>query len=90
MHTGFWFVNVRERVNLEVPRSTCEDNIKLYGRVGMDQIDLVQDRDRWWAHAKAVINNCVPYYVEKILTSGETVRFSRRTLLHGVRKYVSK
>jgi hypothetical protein len=46
----------RERDNLEVPYRRREDNIKFYGRVGMDQIHLAQDRDRWPAPAKAVIN----------------------------------
>jgi len=33
-------------------RHRCEDNIKMdlqeVGSVGMDWIDLSQDRDRWW------------------------------------------
>jgi hypothetical protein len=42
------------------PRPTWEDNIKMdlqeVGCGGMDCIDLVLDRDRWWALVRAVIN----------------------------------
>ena len=30
------------------------------GCEGMDWIDLAQDRDRWWALVKAVMNHSVP------------------------------
>jgi hypothetical protein len=36
---------------------------------GMDWIDLAQDRDRWWATVKAVMNFGVPYNVGNFLTS---------------------
>jgi hypothetical protein len=40
------------------PRHRWEDNIKMYLQVvrcgGMDWIQLVQDRDRWWALVNAV------------------------------------
>jgi hypothetical protein len=35
----------------------------------MDWIDLVQDRDKWQALVKAVVNLHVPYNVEDSLTS---------------------
>jgi CRISPR/Cas system-associated protein Cas7 (RAMP superfamily) len=38
----------------------CED---------MDWIDLAQDRDRYWALVKAVMNFRVPYNVGNFLTS---------------------
>ena len=41
-------------------RSRWENNIKMdfqkVGCVGMDWIELVQDRDRWWVFVNAVMN----------------------------------
>jgi len=45
-------------------------------------IDLAQDRDRWLDLFNAVINLRVPQNADNFLTSGETVSFSRKTLLH--------
>jgi len=46
------------------PRRRWEDNIKMVlqevGYGGMDWIELAQDRDRWWALVKAVMNLRVP------------------------------
>ena len=46
------------------PWHRWEDNIKLdlqeVGCVGMDWIELAQDRDRWWALLNAVMNLRVP------------------------------
>jgi hypothetical protein len=46
------------------PRSRWEDNIKMglqeVGWEGMDWIELVQDRGRWWALVNAVMNFRVP------------------------------
>ena len=46
------------------PRRRWEDNIKVHvqtvGCGGMDWIDLAQDKDRWRALVKAVMNLCVP------------------------------
>jgi len=46
------------------PRLRWEDNIKMdlqeVGCEGMDWIELVQDRDRWWALVNAVMNLRVP------------------------------
>ena len=65
----FWLGNLMERDNLKVPSRRWEDNIKVYVRVGMNQIDLTQFTDRWPAPERTVINYCVPYYAGKFLTS---------------------
>ena len=58
---------------LGTPRHRCDDNIKMdlqeVGWVGMDWIDLAQDRDRWRALMKAVMNLRVPYNAGNFLTS---------------------
>jgi hypothetical protein len=55
---------------LERPRRRWEDNIKMdlrevgsphpTSRRSIDWIDLVQDRDRWWALVNTVMNLLVP------------------------------
>jgi hypothetical protein len=46
------------------PRRRCEDNIKMdlqgVGWLGIDWIDMAQDRDRWRAFVSAVMNLRVP------------------------------
>jgi hypothetical protein len=56
---------------------------------GMDWIELAQDRDSWKRLVIAVMNIRIPYKVGNILSSWKTVRFSRRTLLHGVSNRVN-
>jgi hypothetical protein len=69
------------------PRPRWENNIKMdhqeMGCVSTDRIDLAQDRDRWRALVNEVMNFQVPYNGGNFLTS-----FSKRTLLHGVSKWV--
>ena len=46
------------------PRFRWEDNIKMnlqeVGCVGMNWIELAQDRDKWWACVNVVLNSRVP------------------------------
>jgi hypothetical protein len=55
---------VRDRKTVGGTRRRSEDNIKIdlqeVGCVGMDWIDLVQDMDKLWALANAVMNLWVP------------------------------
>ena len=52
------------KIPLGRPRHRWEDSIKMdlqeVGCVGMDWIELAQDRDRWWALVTAVMNLRVP------------------------------
>jgi hypothetical protein len=39
------------------PRRRWVDNIKMYLReIGLDWIDMAQDRDQWWALVNTVLN----------------------------------
>jgi len=64
VHTWFWWGKPEGKRPLERPRSRWEDNIKMdvqeVGCVGMDWIDLSQDRDSWRALVNAVMNLRVP------------------------------
>ena len=74
------------------PRRRWLDNIRTdIQEVGcgyVDWIGLVQDRDRWRTLVNAVMNLRVPWNAGNFLTSCKPVSFSRRTLHHGVSKYL--
>jgi hypothetical protein len=76
------------KIPLWRPRCRWEDNIKMdlpeVGCVGMDWIELVQDRDRWRALVNAAMNLWVLLNAENFLTSCKSISFSRRNLLLGV------
>ena len=78
------------KIPLGRPRHGSEDSIKMDLQEvecgDMDWIGLAQVRDRWHALVNAVMNLHVPYNVGNFLTSSKPVRFSRRTLIHGVSK----
>jgi hypothetical protein len=63
VHTGFWWGPVGRRPLLR-PRRRWEDNIRMdlqeMGWEGVDWIDMAQDRDRWRALVKEVMNLRVP------------------------------
>jgi hypothetical protein len=64
MHIGFWWEKPEGKRPLGRPRLRWEDNIRMdlreIGWVGMDWIDLAQDRDQWRALVNAVMNLQVP------------------------------
>jgi hypothetical protein len=70
------------------PKRRWVDNIKMYlrkiGWVGMDWIDLAQDRDQCRAVTNTLMNLRVPKNLEKFLSSCVTGGFSRRAQLHKV------
>jgi hypothetical protein len=49
---------------------------------GVDWIDLVQDRDQWWALVNTVMNLRVPKNAGKFLSSCTIGSFSRMAHLH--------
>ena len=77
---------------LRTPRHRWVDNIRTdLQEVGcgyMDWIGLAQDRDRWRMLVSAVLNLRVPWNAGNFLTSCKPVSFSRRTLHHGVSKFL--
>ena len=63
-YTVLWWGKMREGDRLGDPGIDWEDNIKMdireVGCLGMDWIELTQDRNKWWALAIAVTNLRVP------------------------------
>jgi len=72
------------------PRRRWEDNIKMnlqeVGGGCEDWMELAQNRDRWRKLVSTVMNIRVPKMRGISWLAAEPVRFSRRTLLHGVSK----
>jgi len=59
VYTGFWWGNLRERDHLVDPGVDGRIILRWVlrkGWVGMDWIDVAQDRERWWALVNAVMN----------------------------------
>jgi hypothetical protein len=60
MHIGYWWETQKGKRPLLRPRRRLVDNIKMdlreIGWDGVDWIDLAQDRDRWRAIVKTVMN----------------------------------
>jgi hypothetical protein len=71
LHTGIWWGNLREGDHL----GNIKINIQYMGWVGLDWIDLAQDRDRWWALVNAVINLQVLYNAGNFLSRLGAVSF---------------
>ena len=56
----------------------------------MDWLYLAQNTDSWRSLVNKVMNLLLQCNVENFLTSGESVSFSRRTVLRGVSLLVSR
>jgi hypothetical protein len=59
-YTGIWWGKLRERHNIEDPDVDGRMDLQEVGCLGMDWIDVAQDRDRWRAPVKFVMNFRVP------------------------------
>jgi hypothetical protein len=63
IRTGFWWESLRERVHLEDPGVEGKIILRWIFRKwdrGMGWIDMAQDRDKWRARVKMVMNFLVP------------------------------
>jgi hypothetical protein len=72
------------KIPLRRPAFRWEDNIGVDFEVlvYVDFIHLLQHRVQWRVLPKTVVNLRIPYKSDDFLTSGATVSFLRRTLLH--------
>ena len=72
MQTGFWWENLRKRDHLEDSGIDGRIILRHLQEVGCEAkgwIDVVQDRDRWWAMVNAAMNLRVVQNVGNFLTS---------------------
>jgi hypothetical protein len=62
--TRFWWSNLKEKILLERPRCLWESNIKINVKgIILEDIgwtDLVQDRGKWRAVLKPIMNFVIP------------------------------
>jgi hypothetical protein len=65
-------------------------DLKEVGYRGVDSILLDRDRDQWRALLYMVMNLGVPWKVRNFFANSVTDGFLRRTVLHGVSRWVSK
>jgi hypothetical protein len=84
VQTGFQLGGLRERKHLE--------NLSVNWRIilkcifskedeeGMDQIDLIQDKQKWRTLLKAAMNLWVPQIAANFFISSGPIIFSRKTL----------
>jgi hypothetical protein len=83
LYTGFCWGNLRVTDHWKGPvidgRIILSCIVKV-GCVGMDWIELAEDRDRWRALVNAVMNLWVPQNEGNFWTSCKPLSFSRRTL----------
>ena len=88
---GSWWGSRRERDHwggLGVDENNIRMDLHEVGCGYMDWIGLAQDRDGWRTLVSAVMNLRVPWKAGNFLTSCKPVSFSRRTLHHGVSKWL--
>lgn len=55
----------------------------------MEWIHLAQDRGKWWAVVNTAMKLCVPYSVDKFVTSLGTIYLLKKVLLHGLTRCVN-
>jgi hypothetical protein len=70
------------------PRHRWEDTMDLQEveNLGVDWIDLAQDRDTWRANLSEIMNIRASQNAGNFLTNSKQVSFARRNVLHGISK----